>query len=163
MSYRGVLFALTDDQARRFLAAASDEELRELVQEIEEAWDEEHLVETDKAWDAIHRCLSDGSIEFAGGAYPLNRCILGGKQLYQGDEYIISFVPADEVPDVARALGGVTESWFRERFSLLRDTDFPHKYLEGEFEMAWDYLGFVRAFYEKAAEDKRSVIFTVDL
>ena len=132
MAGRGVLFALTDEQASRFLAASSDDELDALIEEVEEAWDEHFTEETDKAWDAIHRCLSDGTTDFGGGTYPLNRTILGGKQLYEGDDYIISFVNAAEVQDVAVALVGVTEPWFRERFSRLRDTDFPQEYLKGD-------------------------------
>ena len=141
--------------------------MRELVQEAEAPWDEEYLEETDKAWDAIHRCLSDGTTDFDGGAYPLNKCILGGKQLYHGDDYIVSFVTAEDVRVVATALTEVTQSWFRERFSLLTETDFPQEYLQGEhfeetFKYSWEYLEFVRKFYGRAAEAGRAVIFTVD-
>jgi hypothetical protein len=38
-----------------------------LIEEIEETWEEPFVVESDKAWDAIHRCLTDGSLLYAGG------------------------------------------------------------------------------------------------
>src|SRR5438105_1826129 len=84
MSARGVHFAVTSAQAKRLLAAKSDRKLMELVEEIEEAWEEPFVVETDKAWDAIHRCLTDGSLLYVSGEYPLNRCICGGCQLFRG-------------------------------------------------------------------------------
>ncbi len=167
MACRGVLFALTDELAERFLCASSDEEVIELVQEAEEPWDEDYLEETDKAWDAIHRCLSDGTLDFHGGSYPLNKCILGGNQLYHGDDYIVAFVSADDVRVVSAALAGVTEPWFRERFSLLTETNFPQEYLREEsfeemFRYAWESLESIREFYERAAQAGRAVIFTVD-
>jgi hypothetical protein len=163
MACRGVLFALTDEQAQRLLAAGSDEQVGELVEEIEEAWDTEHLAQTDKAWDAIHRCLSDGTLNFEGGEYPLNRCILGGKQLHEEDDYIVSFVRPEEVRDVAAALQGVTEPWFRERFFGLAGTDFPQEYIDAEtLDYALAYLEEITEFYQKAAQANRAVIFTVD-
>jgi hypothetical protein len=163
MACRGVLFALTEEQAQRFLGAQDDEEVRALVEEVEEAWDEHYLQQTDKAWDAIHRCLSDGTTNFEAGTYPLNRCILGGKHLYEGDDYIVAFVPPAEVRDVALGLKDITEAWFRIRFFALTDTDFPQMEVDGEtFEYAWDYLTAIKEFYQKAAGAGRAVIFTVD-
>ena len=56
MSYRGVHFAITDEDLRHILDASSDEErLRVIGDGIEERWEEDWLAQTDKAWDAIHR------------------------------------------------------------------------------------------------------------
>lgn len=167
MACRGILLALTDEQASRFLAASSDDELVELMREVEDAWDEDFVQPTDKAWDFIHRCLSDGTTNTEGGTYPLNRSILGGQQLYHGDDYVMAFVSAPEVQDVAGAIVTVTESWFRERFSRFRDTYSPQIFLQGEgyeqmLAYAWEYMGFVGEFYQRAAQAKRAVIFTVD-
>lgn len=78
MSARGVHFAVIADHARAMLAAKSDSKVMELIEQIEEAWEEPFVVETDKAWDAIHRCLTDGSLLYESGEYPLNHCICGG-------------------------------------------------------------------------------------
>ena len=173
MACRGVLFAVTDEQTTRLLAASTDEEVLEIVEDIEEGWDEDFLVQTDKAWDAIHRCLSDGTLKFSGGTYPLNRCILGGKQLYQGDDYIISFVPANEVKDVAAALAELCKdpdqfhAWVTVRLTALKQTDFPQEYLDDEsfkmmHEYVSDYLDGILWLYQQATEANRAVIFTVD-
>ena len=86
MSCLGVHFALTEKQLQLLTEASGDEELRAVIEGIEEEeWDESYTQETDKAWDAIHRCLSDGSLNPGAGSYPLNRTILGGSHLYQGE------------------------------------------------------------------------------
>ena len=104
MACRGVLFAITKEQADKLRdASGHDEVVLSIVQEeIEGAWDEEHLCETDKAWDAIHRCLGDGTLR--SGDDPLSLCILGGQQLHHGDDYIVSLVTPDQVSEVAKGL-----------------------------------------------------------
>src|SRR5262249_33050119 len=104
MACRGVHFAITAEPAEALLAAHGDEALMSLIEEIEEAWDGENLAESDKAWDAMHRCLTDGQLGCGNGPYPLNHCVLGPRQLYEGDDYVVSLVSADEVRDVANAL-----------------------------------------------------------
>ena len=92
MSCRGVHFAITDEDLGILLAAKSDDQIREVISDgIEERWDEDWLVQTDDAWAAIHRCLTDGNLECENGEYPLRICILGGRQLYSGDDYVIVF------------------------------------------------------------------------
>ena|SRR5215475_1789966 len=89
MACRGVLFAITEEQAQLLQAARGDDRrVLSIVQdEIEDAWDEAHLCQTDKAWDAIHRCLGDGTLRWTGGdaargcaGEPLAMCILCGEQ-----------------------------------------------------------------------------------
>lgn len=165
MACRGVLFAITDEQTQHLLGAAiqGDVAVEAIVEEIESAWDVEFLQETDKAWDAIHRCLSDGTLAYDGGTFPLNRVILGGQPLYEAEGYIVSFVPKGEVPDVAAALATVTEAWFRQRYFALTETNYPPGYMDEEnFAAHWEYLEMLRDFYQHAAEARRAVIFTVD-
>ena len=79
MAARGVHFAITSDQLARVLAASNDDDLMQVIEQIEEAWDKDNLAESDKAWDAIHRCLTDGSLLYESGEYPLNHVICGGR------------------------------------------------------------------------------------
>src|SRR5215831_2814708 len=163
MSARGVHFAVTPAQEKRLLASKSDRKLMELVEEIEEAWEEPFVVETDKAWDALHRCLTDGSLLYVSGAYPLNHCICGGRQLYRGRDYTVSYVSAPQVKDVASALAEITKTWMRKRYDQLD----PEQYNEiemgdADFEYTWENFLDVRRFYQKSAEAGRAVIFTVD-
>lgn len=161
MACRGVFFALTDTQLAR-VKSASDDELMEAVEEIEEAWDEDNLVECDKAWDAMHRCLSDGTLDPDGGTYPLNRCVLGGESLHQGDDYIVCLVTPQEVHEVAAALMPLTEEWFRDRYFTLVPKDYAPNYGEEDFQYTWDWFQAVRDLCRKAAEQVKSVAFTAD-
>ena len=116
MAGRGVHFAVTADQVSALLAAKSDRKLIPLIDQIEETWEEPFVVETDKAWDAIHRCLTDGSLLFVSGEYPLNHCICGGRQLHRGGDYTVSFVSDPQVKDVAAALDNRACTLWRVRY-----------------------------------------------
>jgi hypothetical protein len=163
MSARGVHFAITSGQAGALVSTKSDRKLMPLIEQIEEAWDRPFLVESDKAWDAIHRCLTDGSLLYKSGEYPLNLCICGGRQLHRGRGYTVSFVSARQVKDVAAALNKVTKAWMRRRYSLLDPEDYNEVEMgEEDFSYTWENFLDVRRFYRKAAEAGRAVIFTVD-
>jgi hypothetical protein len=133
MSARGVHFAVTPSQARMLQAAKSDRKLMALIEQLEEAWEKPFVVESDKAWDAIHRCLTDGSLLYVSGEYPLNHCICGGRQLHRGPDYTVSFVSARQVKDVAEALGKVTKGWMRKRYALLDPADYEFELGEEDF------------------------------
>jgi hypothetical protein len=161
MSCRGVYFALATEEESRLLSARGDEELMEVLEEIEQAWDENRLQETDKAWDAIHRCLSDGTLNPQGGEYPLKLCVLGGKHLHQGDNYIVTFVARSAVPDVSRAMAKIGESWMREHYFRIDPKDYGFPLTDEDFQYTWGWFEAVREFYREAAEKEQSVIFTV--
>jgi len=163
MSARGVHFAVTPTQAKQLLAAKSDRKLMGLIDAIEETWEQPFVVETDKAWDAMHRCLTDGSLLYVSGEYPLNHCICGGRQLIRGRDYTVSFVSRPQVKDVAAALAKVTKAWLRKRYDKIDPDDYDEVEMGDEdFRYTWDNFLAVRRFYKKAAEAGRAVIFTVD-
>lgn len=162
MGYRGVLFAINNETADALLAASDDDALMSIVEEIEEAWEQSFVAETDKAWDAIHRALSDGSLEADGGEPPLNRAILGGKHLHEGDDYIVALVSAAEVPLVASALTAIDPDAFRERYATIVPRDYAAEYGDEDREYSVEYFREVTALYERAAKAGRAVIFTVD-
>jgi hypothetical protein len=131
----------------------------ELVEEIEEEWAENHTVETDKAWDAIHRCLTDGTLAYDNGSHPLNKVVLGGKQLYHGDDYIVSYIKSDEVKDVAEALAPLDKSWLRAKYSKIDMSDYG-PLSDEDFDYTWENLEDLKGFFQRAGQDDRSVIFT---
>lgn len=133
-----------------------------LQDEIEAAWDSAWLCETDKAWDAIHRCLTDGQLEIENGRPPLNRVVLGGRQLCKGGEYYVCYVPRGDVPEVAAALKAVTRQEFDAAYGALVATDYPGPHCDDDREYTWHYLEDLRAFWAKAGSARRPVIFTVD-
>ena len=163
MSALGVHFAITPAQTRLLLAAKTDRKLMAMIEEIEEAWEESYVVESDKAWDAIHRCLTDGSLLYDSGEYPLNHCICGGRQLYRGRDYTVSYVTVPKVKDVAEALTRVTKAWMRRRYDRLDPEEYDEVEIGDEdFDYTWENFLAIRRFYKKAAEAGRAVIFTVD-
>jgi hypothetical protein len=143
-------------------ASGDDERVLELVEEIEESWDEDNVAECDKAWDAMHRALTTGELEYGGGPYPLSHCVLGPRQLYQGDDYIVSLVSAHEVKDVATTLANVTEASFGELYRTIVPQDYAPEYGDEDLEYTWSWFERVRDLYTKAAAQDRAVLFTVD-
>jgi hypothetical protein len=162
MSARGVHFAVTAAQTKAILAAKSDGKLMTLIEEIEEAWEEPFVIESDMAWDGIHRCLTDGSLLYVSGDYPLNHCICGGRQLFRGREFTASFVTARQAKDVAEALQKVTKAWLRKRYTLIDPKNYEFEMGDEDFGYLWDNFLDVRKFYKKAASAERAVLFTVD-
>ena len=163
MACRGVFFSIDDDQAGRIEAAQGDDALMEIVAEIEEAWDHEHLAECDKSWDAMHRLLADGSLEWNAGSYPLNQVVLGDPSLHVGPDYLVCLKDAPCLKDIAAAIQNID----REQLKSLYFVKVPKDYALGvfgdeDFEYTWENFKDVRDFYQKAANENRSVIFTVD-
>ncbi len=160
MASLGVHFALTPDEERRLLAARGDDAVQEIVkEEIEERWDEEWLCATDKAFDAIHRCLTNGTLVPDGSV--LGKCILGGRSLHDGDEFLVRYLTAHEVKDVARALGDVDERWLRPRFAALASSDYEGPLDDDDFGYTLAHLTDLRDFFAAAADAGRAVVFTV--
>ncbi len=169
MACRGVYFALNGKDVQNLLNANGDEEVMEVVQEdIEERWDENWLQETDKAWDAMHRCLNDGTLECSESSI-LEKCVLGGKQLYQGDDYIVSFLTSDEVDEVSKALEPIQQDWFRKKYFGLKKkflwfdfTEYEAPIGEDDFQYTWTYFEDTCVFFKRASEANRAIVFTVD-
>jgi hypothetical protein len=115
---------------------------------------------TDKAWDAIHRCLGDGTLSSDGSS--LSRCVLGGRQLYEGDEYIVSYVTREEAKEVADAVVALDRDWLFSRYAALAATDYDGPHDDDDREYTWDNFQALRDFMVKAAGAGRAVIFTVD-
>ena len=165
MACRGVFFALSSEQKERLLALDSDEKRLDYIQEeIEEAWEEDHLLQTDKAWDAIHRCLTDGTLSVARSSTPLGKLILGGIQLYSDPQsYIVNFTDSSELSEISIALKAVTKEWLKARYEQLRGTDYPQEFIsEQDWEYTWDWFSSIPGFVARAAQEGRSLVFTVD-
>ena len=162
MACRGVFFAITPEQADALLAADRDHDVITQIESIEQAWDEDNLAECDKAWDAMHRCLTDGRLECGNGPEPLNHCVLGPRQLHKGDSYIVSLVSAEKVRELAAALEGISEGWFRQQYRTVVPKDYAPEYGEQDLDYTWDWFQGVRELYTKAAARGRPVVFSVD-
>ena len=166
MSCRGVHFGVPQDVVEKLFSLQNDKALVHFIQEeLENEYfgsQGDHLCETDKAWDAIHRCLTDGRLLFDNGDYPLNQCILGGKQLHKGNDYIVSLVDWADVPNVAEAIRYVTKEQLRHKYDAINPHDYGINWSEEGFRYTWDYFESLKPFWARAAEDGRAVLFTVD-
>lgn len=161
MGCLGVYFALTDEDLRKVLDAATDEDRRAIItDDIEDRWNEEWLFSTDQAWGGIHRCLSDGTLDNMKGEYPLKLAVLGGQHLYGADDYIIVLIAPDEAGDLAEALAGIEEGWLRSRYESHRFPDYGLEKCEDDFAYIWSYFEGLKRFIRKAADARRSVLFT---
>lgn len=162
MGSLGVHFAIDDGLADGLLSAEDDEELLDLIEEIEEDPAGIDHCDTDKAWDAIHRSLTDGDLSFDNGEYPLNAVVLGGFQLYEGDDFIVSYLDPAQVREVATALDTVTRETLRDGYDAIDEQDYGTKLSDVDFEYTWDGVTDLQAFFERAVLAARHVIFTVD-
>lgn len=167
MGCLGVHFALTPEQASRFLRlpAGDDEALLAFVEEMEEGadgegWDEEWVQQTDKAWDAIHRSLTGGTLEH--GDSPLHKCILGAANRHTGDDYLVSFLAPREVEEVAAAIGSIDRDGLRRGYEQIDPDSYQGFLSDDDFEYTWHEFAELRDFYRKAAEAGRALMFTVD-
>ncbi|GAA3265545.1 YfbM family protein [Dactylosporangium vinaceum] len=159
-----MFFALTAEQEAARIATRDDAEVRAFVEDVEIGdWDAEPLdCETDKAWDAIHRCLSDGTLGCGRRLSPLDMAVLGGGHHYEGDDYVVAHVLADEVTQVAEALESVNETWMRQRYDRIDPASYQGLLSDEDFAYTWHWFTQVCDFYRKAAVAGRAVIFTVD-
>ncbi|MER5884930.1 YfbM family protein [Streptomyces sp. NPDC001941] len=162
MAARAVLFALDTKDVDRLLACRGDDEVMEVVEEVEERWEEDHVCELDKSWDALHRCLTDGQLSFENGDFPLSHAILGGAPLLDGEDYIVSYVTADEVRAVAAALEPLDREWIGERFASLAFDDYQGPGDADDVAYTQAFLPDLQTFYRTAAREGRAVVFTVD-
>ncbi len=164
MVIRGVHFALSDADAQSLFDCPEDDRPDLISEEIEENYfdnSREWLCETDKAWDAIHRALAENDLSYI-YKKPLDGVVMGGEQLYFGDDYIISFKDSSKVKDIAAQLDGVDEADFKRRYYETDQEDDGISLSDENFDYTWSNLVDLIDFYKRAAEANRSVIFTAD-
>ncbi|MBI3855796.1 MAG: DUF1877 family protein [Planctomycetes bacterium] len=162
MACRGLHFALSSEDSARLLAAEGNDAVRAILQEIEKRGDKAWRADSGTAWDAMHRCLSNGTLYYDEGEYPLNRTLLGGKHLYEGDDTVAAYAEPNEVKDVAAALAPLNEAAFRVRYDAIDPDEYDGEHGDADFKAAWEAFLVVRDLYRKAAAGGRAVVFTVD-
>ena len=162
MGCRGVHFAIDAATVTQLLEAEDDDAVASIIEEIEETCDPSFDFETDKAWDALHRCLSDGTLDPTSGSFPLSHVVLGGMQLYEGEDYVVALIRAEQVPEVAAALAPIDKAWLRHRYDSLESPDYQAFHSDEDFEYTWANYRGLDEFFQTAAQAGRAVIFTVD-
>jgi len=94
---------------------------------------------------------------------------LGGRQLSFDADWIISYLTADEVKQVAAAIAAVDKVGFRRRYFGLKKkflwfdrTEYDGPIGEEDFEYSWFNFVGMRLLFAKAAAAHRPIIFSVD-
>ena len=167
MGCLGVHFALHPDDLRRVLASVGDDEallalIHEDIEERNLETEREWQFQTDKAWDALHRCLTNGLLEYESGPFPISYAVLGGRQLYGGDDFIASLVDPPLVAPTASALKAVTKDWLHSRYLTIDPDEYGLNFGDDDFEYTWENFQGLPEFFERAAEVHRAVVFTAD-
>lgn len=160
---RGYHIALGREHAKRLFGLKEDQAILQFLEELKaspEMRKSGRLLDTGTAWDPIHRCLTEGELDPAGGDFPLNHAVLGGKQLHQGDDYAAVLIRPDMTRFIADALAEVEEDEFRKRFFALNPASYKQRIGEKEFIEVWLALQNLKVFFEAAAESLEAVVFT---
>lgn len=159
---RGYHIALTREHAKRVFGMQDDDNLRAFLEELRmspEMNKSGRVLDIGTTWDAIHRCLTDGELDPAGGDFPLNTVILGGKQLHRGDDYAAVLIRPDMTAFVDEALREVDEEEFRTKFENL-PASYTQPRGKKEFVEIWLQLQNLKVFFEAASENLEAVVFT---
>lgn len=178
MGCLAVLFALDEQQVLNLEAVPRQDRAYYMHEEIEEIFfDEypEYTQELDKAWDAMHRTLNGGELDYNEDTQPLCYAVLAGKPLYgvefENGEYItpegedsdiITLKTPEQVARVAAELPKITEEQFREWYYKIDEEDYGYPMSEEDFNYTWEWFSDSINFWERAAAEKKYVLFTVD-
>lgn len=166
MACRGELYAIGPADVRALLDlaanAACDDEVAYYA--LEECRDEAFVAYLDKAWYGIGCCLRHLGAHRGGPSVP-DGCVLGGRPLTSGEDWIVTLWKPAEVVAGAALLQGVTKASLRHAYDAW-DADEVEAYPEygdGEdFEYVWSYFEAARTLCARAVASRRAVLFIVD-
>ncbi|HZN34417.1 MAG TPA: DUF1877 family protein [Pirellulaceae bacterium] len=118
------------------------------------------VLETGVLWDPLHRCLTEGELDPAGGDFPLNHAVLGGKQLHKGADHAAILVRPDMVRFISDALAEISEETMRQKFFGLPKAACCVAQDEKHFMELWLALQNLQVFFQAAADNLEAVVFT---
>src|SRR5262249_4031598 len=95
------------------------------------------------------------------GSYPLNQAVLGGRLLYDRDDYIITLIEPAAVCDLSEALAQVSECRLARLYVKWCKGAWP-EYGPEDFGYTWHWFTELRPFLARIAPTGRSVVFTAD-
>ena len=170
MACRGWYTALLPAEAEEILSIEDPSEVWERLDDLFPAAEADgRILLVDKAWDAMHRVLCGGWLDLTHGDPVLQCVVIGGLQLSNESDWIISYVEPAMVSRIVEKIAGIEKSWFREQFFALdRNPSGAHAHRyegplnEDDFEYTWSYFTDVRDFYGRAAERGLATVFGAD-
>ncbi len=163
MSAKGRHVILGDKEKQRLLAASTDEVVLGLIEQLSGLTDPSRSADCGPYWDAMHRTLSNGTLYYDEGEYPLNRVVLGGRQLLREGDGAAALVEPAEVKDASAALAALTEEQFHQRYDRIDPDDYEGEFGEDDRRHAWNKLKDVRRLFSRAAAEGASVLFFAEV
>ena len=163
---RGFHIALAREHAKTLFSLKDDPSVHKFLDELKLRPDIKksgRLLDMGTLWDPIHRCLTEGELDPAAGDFPLNTAVLGGKQLLKGADYTAVLVRPDMTRFIADALAELEEDDIRKKFFALKGGSYTQPIDEKRFMEMWLRLQDLKVFFEAAAENMESVVFTAKL
>ena len=163
---RGFHIALSREHAKRLFAIKDDASILKFLEELKatpEMKKSGRILDSGTAWDAIHRCLTDGELDPAGGEFPLNHAVLGGKELHRGPDSTAVLIRPDMTRFIADALEELTEDDLRKKFMALNPQSYREPIDEKHFMQIWIVMQDLKVFFQAAAENLEAVVFTAKM
>jgi hypothetical protein len=87
--------------------------------------------------------------------------VFGGTVLSHSD-YIIVLKTKEQIAEIAQAVSQMTEEKLHIGYLLIQAEDYDGSISEEDFNNTWQWFEASRGFWQKAANENRSVLFTVD-
>jgi Domain of unknown function (DUF1877) len=160
---RGYHIALAREHAKTLFGIKEDTALRKFLNELvvqPEMQRSGRVLDCGILWEAIHRCLTEGELDPAGGDFPLNHAVLGGKQLHRAADYTAVLIRPDMPRFIADALAELEEDDLRKKFFGLSKYSYNEPIDEKHFMEVWRRLQDLKVFFAAAAENMEAVVFT---
>jgi hypothetical protein len=163
VSGRGYHIALGREHAKKLFGLKDEGSIKQFLEELRaspEMKKSGRILDSGPAWDPIHRCLTEGELDPAGGDFPLNHAILGGKPLYKASDSIAVLIRPDMTRFIADALEELDEDGVRKKFLALGSGSYKGPLSEKEFIGVWLAVQNLQVFFAAAAENLEAVVFT---
>lgn len=165
MSGEAAYIVLMRDDSKQLFAQKEDEAVRKTVENLRQSPKHREnglLLECGADWDPIHRALTEGKLDPDDGEFPLDHCVLGGRQLHAGEGFDAILIRPDVVPHVAEALHELRRETFFENYMAIDPVDYGKEPTEAEADRVWGTLKLIRQMFEDAANEHAAVVFTVE-
>jgi hypothetical protein len=162
MTGLGVFFALTPKQESALLTAHDNSAVMTLVEAIEERWIETSTQEIDTAWKEIHASLTSTTAPWKQYESVVAHCILSDQQLYNGNEFIVSFISRERVSAIAEVLLSITEDDFRIVFFDVQTFTIGEPITAEHFQYHWTWFDVMRQFFQRTKKKRRAILFTAE-
>jgi hypothetical protein len=161
MGSKGVHVMLRAEE-REGLLAAPPADLQSRIEGLTGLREASRHVDSGSHWDAIHRSLSNGTLFWDEGEYPLNRVVLGGRQLSEDPAFAAVLVEPGEVSDVSAALRSLTPERFAKRYEAIDPDDYDGEHGDEDRRLAWGRLQGIRRLFDRAAAEGAAVLFAAE-